>query len=629
MGSAVLASCCDYQDLISISMSRSLHHAILSGNEEEVVTRLNMGEDVNQSFPPRYSSPLHTAVYTGNAVVVQLLLGRGADHSRGDKEGTTPLAIATSQGKKDIVTLLSKAGGTTTPPILPILDEKPDPLFSHPPPWEDQASTPVLNKEKVESVQPKESLYGFLKKGTKVMSSKPIKAVSDSNKKSVLEINFRKEEKIEICADKPIEKGGDVTVCDEKKITTYQPKLGEENGPIEKLQEETLESSNENCKQHDITKIAKGMYSTLEKKMSKTNESNKNENSQDNQSNTRAKFDKLQKNISSRLSKQNKGPKTTVEKGETNDKSKIIQDKIEKCKKFLSSDSNKQTIKDEKDKQDNAKSDSKAKILIGNISSRFSKSDKEKKTTIEEVKETKDKSNSMLATVKKVQTILTKSNPDDPSSEIQEKEKSEKHTNDKLKKLKIYKQQMFKNSKLQNTEEHAPSTIEPKIQNNFKSLKSYLTKKKNNSDEGSNGTKAAYNIKKLKFWETDGQEKSREKSNDKQKELDSKAPSTLKTIGLKLSNKGKTQKGAKGKGDAISNDKSKDLDNKDLMKNKFTNIFQKKGGTKEESQPVAVSFQKSEKVTQNLKDIQMRKRDTKYQWIMIDGQWRKSQSVGL
>merc|ERR1711872_977763 len=179
MGSAVLGSCCDYQDLISISMSRSLHDAILSGNEEEVVTRLNMGEDVNQSFPPRYSTPLHTAVYSGNVVVVELLLARGAEHSRGDKEGNTPLTIATSQGKRDIVTLISKAGGTTTPSSLPILDEKPDPLFSHPPPWEDQASTPVLNKEK-----------------------------------------------IEICADKPIEKGGDVTICDEKKITTYQPKLG-------------------------------------------------------------------------------------------------------------------------------------------------------------------------------------------------------------------------------------------------------------------------------------------------------------------------------------------------------------------------------------------------------------------
>ena len=38
---------------VIISMSRSLHDAIKSGSEEEVTVRLNMGEDVNQSFPPR------------------------------------------------------------------------------------------------------------------------------------------------------------------------------------------------------------------------------------------------------------------------------------------------------------------------------------------------------------------------------------------------------------------------------------------------------------------------------------------------------------------------------------------------------------------------------------------------
>jgi len=606
-------------------MSRSLHDAIKSGNEEEVVTRLNMGEDVNQSFPPRYSTPLHTAVYSGNVVVVELLLARGAEHSRGDKEGNTPLTIATSQGKRDIVTLISKAGGTTTPSSLPILDDKPDPLFSHPPPWEDQASTPVLNKEKVESVQPKESLYGFLKKGTKVMSSKPIKALSDSNKKSVLEINFGKEE---ICADKSIERGGEVSVSDERKITTNQQKQREETGHIENQQGETLESSKESCKQNDITKIAKGMYSTLEKKMSKTNQLNQNKSGEDNNLNTRAKFNKFRKNISSSLSKENKGAKTTVDGEEDKDKSNIIHDKIEKCRKFLSSDSNNQNIKNEKDKQKNVKSDSKVNILKGNISSKFSKNDKEKTTTIEE---TKDKSKTITAPVQKFKTIFTKSNRDDQNSETQVKEQNATRTTDKLKKLKIYKQQLFKNSKLQKTEEQAASTIGPKIKNNLKSLKSNLTKKKNNQLEEAHENKAADKIKRMSFkiLKTDGTGKDSEKCNDKQKELDSKAPSTLKTIQLKLSNKGKEKKDVKGTGDAISNDKAKNLDKKDLMKNRFTNIFQKKGGTKEESQTVAVSFQKSEKVTQNLKDIQMRKRDTKFQWIMIDGQWRKSQSVGL
>ena len=34
-------------------MSRSLQDAVTSGNVGEVAVRLNMGEDVNDSFPPR------------------------------------------------------------------------------------------------------------------------------------------------------------------------------------------------------------------------------------------------------------------------------------------------------------------------------------------------------------------------------------------------------------------------------------------------------------------------------------------------------------------------------------------------------------------------------------------------
>ena len=34
-------------------MSLSLHDAIKAGNVEEVTIRLNMGEDIDQSYPPR------------------------------------------------------------------------------------------------------------------------------------------------------------------------------------------------------------------------------------------------------------------------------------------------------------------------------------------------------------------------------------------------------------------------------------------------------------------------------------------------------------------------------------------------------------------------------------------------
>ena len=35
------------------AMSRSLHHAVLAGTKEEVIARINMGEDVDAAFPPR------------------------------------------------------------------------------------------------------------------------------------------------------------------------------------------------------------------------------------------------------------------------------------------------------------------------------------------------------------------------------------------------------------------------------------------------------------------------------------------------------------------------------------------------------------------------------------------------
>ena len=37
----------------TIDMSRSLHEAVRSNNVEEVIIRLNLGEDINQRYPPR------------------------------------------------------------------------------------------------------------------------------------------------------------------------------------------------------------------------------------------------------------------------------------------------------------------------------------------------------------------------------------------------------------------------------------------------------------------------------------------------------------------------------------------------------------------------------------------------
>merc|ERR1712142_66067 len=118
-----------------------------------------MGEDPNQSFPPKYFTPIHTAISCNKEEIVQLLLDRGANVNLGDKDGVTPLALAASQNKTNIVRLLTKAGGSKSASILPKLDENQDPLLSCLPPW-------MQDSTKEELHQKEESIYGNLKKGT-------------------------------------------------------------------------------------------------------------------------------------------------------------------------------------------------------------------------------------------------------------------------------------------------------------------------------------------------------------------------------------------------------------------------------------------------------------------------------
>lgn len=91
-------------------MSANLNDAAMAGNMEEVLMRLNMGEDVNQKCYPRYSTPLHDATCCGRTEVVRVLLGRGANVNELDYKNSTPLKLATRYGQDDIVALLEAAG---------------------------------------------------------------------------------------------------------------------------------------------------------------------------------------------------------------------------------------------------------------------------------------------------------------------------------------------------------------------------------------------------------------------------------------------------------------------------------------------------------------------------------------
>merc|ERR1712228_505845 len=107
---------------------------------------------------------------------------RGANVNLGDKDGVTPLALAASQNKTDIVRLLTKAGGSKSASILPKLDENQDPLLSCLPPW-------MQDSSKEECHVKEESIYGNIKKGTLGLIKHSIsKTVSTEEKKDTSQI---------------------------------------------------------------------------------------------------------------------------------------------------------------------------------------------------------------------------------------------------------------------------------------------------------------------------------------------------------------------------------------------------------------------------------------------------------
>merc|ERR1711970_759269 len=95
-------------------MSVNLNDAAMAGNVEEVLIRLNMGEDVNQKCYPRYSTPLHDAVCCGRGEIVSILVERGAQVNELDYKNMTPLKLAIRYGQEEIESLLRSKGAKET-----------------------------------------------------------------------------------------------------------------------------------------------------------------------------------------------------------------------------------------------------------------------------------------------------------------------------------------------------------------------------------------------------------------------------------------------------------------------------------------------------------------------------------
>lgn len=85
----------------------ALHAAMFQKNIHIVEMLIDYGLDVNAIGPKNGYTPLHDAVWGNNPAAAKLLLEKGADPTIKNKEGQTPLEKAKSEGKEDLVEVLT------------------------------------------------------------------------------------------------------------------------------------------------------------------------------------------------------------------------------------------------------------------------------------------------------------------------------------------------------------------------------------------------------------------------------------------------------------------------------------------------------------------------------------------
>jgi ankyrin repeat protein len=86
----------------------ALHDAIFQADLEVIQLLLDYGFDVDAVVPSLGYTPLHYAVWLNKPQVIPLLLKYKANKEIKNKEGQTPIQMATKQGKREVIIALAK-----------------------------------------------------------------------------------------------------------------------------------------------------------------------------------------------------------------------------------------------------------------------------------------------------------------------------------------------------------------------------------------------------------------------------------------------------------------------------------------------------------------------------------------
>lgn len=94
---------CKDDDTITVSdLSQQLHSSVRTGNLETCLRLLSLGAHANYFHPERSNTPLHVAANAGQALQVELLIVHGADPTKSDINGKTPVDYALEAGFSNI-----------------------------------------------------------------------------------------------------------------------------------------------------------------------------------------------------------------------------------------------------------------------------------------------------------------------------------------------------------------------------------------------------------------------------------------------------------------------------------------------------------------------------------------------